>query len=51
MQYIQFLTFFCEGGGEKGDETFPKFAESFVKSFAKNLAKFHELKMSKKQQH
>jgi len=30
-----------------GDETFPKFAESF----AKILAKFHELKISKKPQH
>jgi len=33
------------GGG--GEETFPKFAESF----AKILAKFQELKMSKKPQH
>jgi len=41
--------FFWEGGGgeEGGDETFPKFAESF----AKILAKFHELKISKKPQH
>jgi len=33
------------GGGS--DETFSKFAESF----AKILAKFHELKISKKTQH
>jgi len=33
------------------DETFPKFAESFAESFAKILAKFHELKISKKPQH
>jgi len=32
----------------RGDETFPKFAESFPESFAKILAKFHELKISKK---
>jgi len=35
------------GWGGGGDETFPKFA----KSFAKILAKFHELKISKKPQH
>jgi len=35
------------GWGGEGDETFPKFAESF----AKILAKFHELKISKKPQH
>jgi len=34
-------------GGE-GDKTFPKFDESFAGSFAKILAKFHELKISKK---
>jgi len=34
-------------GGGGGDESFPKFAESF----AKILAKFHELKISKKPQH
>jgi len=44
--------FFLEGGwGGGGDETFPKFAESFAKSFAKILAKYHELKISKKPQH
>jgi len=32
------------GGGGGGNKTFPKFAESF----AKILAKFHELKISKK---
>jgi len=37
------------GGG--GEETFPKFAESFAESFANILAKFHELKISKKTQH
>jgi len=37
-----------EGGG---DETFPKFAESFAKSFANILAKFYELKISKNPQH
>jgi len=45
---------FCwEGGGwgKGGDETFQKFAESFAESFAKILAKFHELKISKKIQH
>jgi len=52
VQYnIQFLTcFFGRGGGWGGgddDETFPKFAESF----AKILAKFYELKISKKLQH
>jgi len=36
--------------GVGGDETFPKFAESFAESFAKILAKFHELKISKKTQ-
>jgi len=36
------------GWGGGGDETFPKFAESFAKSFANILAKFHELKISKK---
>jgi len=36
----------CWGGGS--NETFPKFAESFAKSFGKILAKFHELKISKK---
>jgi len=35
------------GWGGGGDETFPKFA----KSFAKILAKLHELKISKKPQH
>jgi len=39
------------GCGGEGDETFPKFAESFAKSFAKILAQFHELKISKKPQH
>jgi len=39
------------GWGGGGVETFPKFAESFAKSFAKILAKFHELKISKKPQH
>jgi len=45
--------FFWEGGGwgGGGDETFQKFAESFAESFAKILAKFHELKISKKTQH
>jgi len=43
------MWFFWEGGG--GDETFPKFAEGFAKSFAKICAKFHELKISKKPQH
>jgi len=33
--------------GEGGNETFPNFA----KSFDKILAKFHELKISKKPQH
>jgi len=42
--------FFGRGGGG-GDETFQKFAESFAESFAKILAKFHELKISKKPQH
>jgi len=39
---------FLFGGGEcggEGDETFPIFAERFLKSFAKILAKFHELKI------
>jgi len=40
-----------EGWGGGGDETFPKFAKSFTKNFAKILAKFHELKISKKPQH
>jgi len=39
------------GWGGGGDETFPKFAESFTESFAKILEKFHELKTSKKTQH
>jgi len=45
--------FFWEGGGWEGggDETFQKFAESLAESFAKILAKFHELKISKKSQH
>jgi len=50
VQYMQFLTYFLGGEGwwgGGGDETFPKFA----KSFAKILAKFHELKISKKPQH
>jgi len=47
-----FSRFFWWGGwGGGGDKTFPKFAESFVESFAKILAKFHELKISKKPQH
>jgi len=37
--------------GRGGDETFPKFAESFAESFANILAKFHELKISNKPQH
>jgi len=46
------MFFWGEGGwAGGGDETFPKFAESFAESFAKLLAKFHELKISKKQQH
>jgi len=42
-----FSRFFLGGGGwgGGGDETFPKFVESFAKSFAKILAKFHELKI------
>jgi len=43
--------FFLGGGGgwgEGGNESFPKLSKSFVKSFAKILAKFHELKVSKK---
>jgi len=36
------------GGGGGGDETFPEFDESFSESFAEILAKFHELKISKK---
>jgi len=54
VQYIQFLTCFFlgrVGWGGGGDETFPKFAKSFAESFAKILAKFHELKISKKPQH
>jgi len=39
------------GWGGGGDEIFPKFVESFAESFAKILAKFHELKISKKPQH
>jgi len=41
--------FFGSGGGWRGGgkETFPKIAESF----AKILAKFHELEISKKPQH
>jgi len=39
------------GWGGGGNETFPKFAESFADSFVKILAKFHELKISKKPQH
>jgi len=35
------------GWGGGGDKTFPKYAESF----AKILATFHELKISKKPQH
>jgi len=44
---------FWEGGGwgGGGDETFPKFDDSFAESFAKILEKLHELKMSKKTQH
>jgi len=48
VQYIEFLTcLFLVGGwwGGGGDETFPK---SFDESFAKILAKFHELKIFKK---
>jgi len=39
-----------QGWGGGGDETFPKFAETFAESFANILAKFHELKISKKTQ-
>jgi len=43
------MFFFVGGGwGGGGDETFPKFAESLATSFANILAKFHELKISKK---
>jgi len=44
VQYIQFLIVYTAGS----DETFPKFAESLVESFAKILTKFHELKISTK---
>jgi len=39
VQYIQFITCFLGGGGwgGGGDETFPKFDESFAESFAKIL--------------
>jgi len=33
------------GWGEGEDESFPKFAKNFAESFAKILAKFHELKI------
>jgi len=39
--------FMGRGWGGGGNESFPKFAESFAKIFAK----FHELKISKKPQH
>jgi len=36
------MFFWGRGGwGGGGDETFPKFAESFGETFAKILAKFH----------
>jgi len=48
---ISHMFFGGEGGwGGGGDETFPKFAKSFAESFAKILANFHELKLSKKPQ-
>jgi len=45
--------FFGGGGGwgGGGDKTFPKFDKSFAESFAKILAKFDELKISKKTQY
>jgi len=43
--------FILEGGGGEEDETFPKFAESLAESFGQILAKFCELKISKKTQH
>jgi len=53
VQYIQFLKVYFGGGWGRGgdDETFPIYAESFAESFAKILAKFHELKISRKPQH
>jgi len=49
VQYIQFLTFFCggEGWGGGGDETFPKFAESFAKSSPKFWQNFMSSKFQK----
>jgi len=49
VQYTQFLT--CLGGGEEeGATKLSQNAESFAESIAKILAKFHELKISKKTQ-